>query len=462
MSAWPDAPLIRAFLRRAWNRLAMIAALRGATAGLAAATAWVALAWWSGWRPTVMMAGTMLAVVTGVAAAVRVVRRRDVPVQVEQRAPQCRNLLITAAELVDEPARVKPAMGALICREASGVISRLDLANLFPLTRGVATCAVLVAAWTATTTAALTRPLVAPRTTTSSARAAAITGVRIEVTPPAYTDQPTQSLQDPARIHALAGSRLHLQVSGSAASVTLETVGGRVALGRDGEQFAGDVVADADGYLAIEPAAADGSAGARRLIGLDVQPDRPPVVRVVKPGHDIFVSNDKLRIAIGVEAQDDLALASLKLTYTKVSGAGENLKFAEGELPLRIARANDRSWTADGDLSLAAFGLIPGDMLVYRGVAADKRPGATPIESDAFIVSMMSPGEVAADGFAVDDETRLLRAQPADDHSQDRTAVGASPDDGRRRGRRGGVEHRRRTAAGPRRVHLHDGRRTGG
>ena len=337
-----------------------------------------------------------------------VLDRHRVADRVERRAPECRNLLITTAELLDHPDRVRPAIGAFVCHETSQVLTRLDVGALFPaaprgrrvrrrrgpLDRRHARCVGQT----------LTRD---PRRPDSSSRPRPrrVTGIEIDITPPSYAALPASTLSDPARIEALAGSRIRLRVSADAATVTLETIGGRQTLVSDrAGRFTAELDADADGYLAIQPSAADGHAGARRLIGLDVTPDRAPVVRVVKPGHDLFLSSEQPRVPVGIEAQDDLGLASLKLTYTKVSGAGENLKFAEGELPLRLDRASDRAWTADGEIALATFGLIPGDMLVYRGVATDRRPGAAPVESDAFIISIVSPGEVAAEGFAVDDE----------------------------------------------------------
>jgi hypothetical protein len=42
-------------------------------------------------------------------------------------------------------------------------------------------------------------------------------------------------------------------------------------------------------------------------------------------------------------------------------------------------------------------------MVVYRGVARDRRPGAPASESDAFVVEVAAPGAVPAEGFAVDD-----------------------------------------------------------
>jgi hypothetical protein len=43
-------------------------------------------------------------------------------------------------------------------------------------------------------------------------------------------------------------------------------------------------------------------------------------------------------------------------------------------------------------------------MVVYRAVAADRRPGAPPSESDSYIAEVVAPGGVAAAGFALDPE----------------------------------------------------------
>lgn len=42
-------------------------------------------------------------------------------------------------------------------------------------------------------------------------------------------------------------------------------------------------------------------------------------------------------------------------------------------------------------------------MVVYRAVASDARPGAKPVESDAFIVEIVSVSEAMAEGFSIDD-----------------------------------------------------------
>ena len=164
------------------------------------------------------------------------------------------------------------------------------------------------------------------------------------------------------------------------------------------------MIADADGFIAIEPAASDGQPGVRRLIGFGVTADQPPRVRVTTPGRDLYFADANRTIDVAVEADDDLALDSLRLRFTKVAGSGENFTFTDGEAPLAVTRDNDRAWKARGSLKLDTLELAAGDMVVYRGVATDRRPGTTPVESDTFIVEILAPGAVAAEGFAMDDQ----------------------------------------------------------
>ena len=88
---------------------------------------------------------------------------------------------------------------------------------------------------------ALTVSLVARRPLTAAAAPAVIpadmvglTRVELRVQPPAYSGQTEHVLRDPSRVEALAGSRIQITVTASAASVALETLGGRQLLTASG------------------------------------------------------------------------------------------------------------------------------------------------------------------------------------------------------------------------------------
>ena len=63
-----------------------------------------------------------------------------------------------------------------------------------------------------------------------------------------------------------------------------------------------------------------------------------------------------------------------------------------------------RSWIARGTWQLDSLDLAPGDLVVYRAIATDKRPGAPPVESESYVLEVVTPGAIAAEGFAADDQ----------------------------------------------------------
>lgn len=406
MSAWPDAPVVQRFLARAARRAGYLTAARGAAEGLSVDIVFAVLGW-----PIRGSIGGAIALGLACAAAGAIARwlltnrgAVHAAAAIEKRTP-CLNLLVTAAELVNRPDRSRTAVGAVVLEDAARLTNRLDLAALFPIGGPVTVLAAVAGLWITATVFVAGRPVAPPASVVIAPDRVALAGVTVRVVPPAYARQPEQTLRDPSRVEALAGSRVQVAVTATAASVALETIAGRQQLTSSGDgTFSGDVIADADGFLAIEPAATNGEKGVRRLIGLGVTADGAPRVRVTTPGRDLFFADAQRSVDVAIEADDDLALESLKLRFTKVAGSGENFTFTEGETPLAIARTDDRTWNARGSLKLDALELAAGDMVVYRGVAADRRPGAPPTESDTFIVEILAPGSVAAEGFAVDDQ----------------------------------------------------------
>ena len=113
-----------------------------------------------------------------------------------------------------------------------------------------------------------------------------------------------------------------------------------------------------------------------------------------------------------VQATDDFGIRSLHLRYTKVSGSGEQFEFSEGEIPLAIDRVSPRDWRGAAGRALIEFGLKDGDMLVYRAVASDARPGAPAASSDAFFIEMSKLGIAAGDSFTLpQEETRYALSE---------------------------------------------------
>src|SRR5262249_34633711 len=187
-------------------------------------------------------------------------------------------------------------------------------------------------------------------------------------------------------IDALAGSRATIRVVNEQAP--------RVRINGQDVQVdaAGAVTAvlDASGYVSVE------GASVHRLLPLTVIPDVAPEVRILAPARDLRVADPRATIPVRALATDDLGLESLQLRYTIVSGAGEQFAFTEGSLPVQLARESPGAWKADGAIALGALKLEPGDALVYRAVASDRRPaGAGEASSDTYFVEIAGPGDAA-------------------------------------------------------------------
>lgn len=407
MRAWPDAGAVRDFLARARRRRALVAGLQGAAAGALAAALVMLVA-----RDGVIAAAVgAVVVVAGAAVRARQVSRSrpGVAYAVERAAPECRNIVITAAELIDRPERVRPEIGGRVCRDAARAAARLDLRRLFPAGRAASMFLAAVAMWAAAgwlATARPASPALLPATGDGGGPAGpSVVALTADIIPPDYAGRAAETLENPAELRALLGSRIRLRVSADAASISIARIEGTATVSRDETgTFSTEFEADRSGYVTVEPRAPDGTAGSPRLLTLVVEPDLAPRVRLTEPGQDLFLPDASSRLPVTVEAEDDLGLATLAVTYTKVTGSGENFDFVSGEVPLERSRPSTRAWTASGALDLGALDLEPGDMVVYRGVAADRRPGAPPVESDAFIVEILAPGEAAAAGFAIDDQ----------------------------------------------------------
>ena len=414
-----DAAVVRALLRAAERRLTISDLATGGAAGFAVAAGFAFVGWptrASGLSPLVV--GVLLAVLVGVATAV-VRRRRGLraPSAVERGAPASRNLLFTAGELANAP--VSDASGTKspaesyasrqVLANAARFAGAVNLASAVPLSGRIAGVMVAASLWIATVARATGGSLAGPALSVMPV----IDAVEFAVESPAYAAKPVRIVRNPDRLEVLAGSRIAIVVRTNGSAVSLLTLDTSRALIESAPgTFAGTFVAVADGFVAFEPRAAQGIVGARRLVGLSIVPDLDPRVSIVAPGRDLALPHGKRTIELAIDASDDIGLVTLKLRYTRVSGSGERFTFIEGEVPLNITRSSVGKWIARARWKLDTLALESGDMVVYKAVAADARPGAPSVESDAFIAEVASPGGVAAEGFSIDpDQKRYAISQ---------------------------------------------------
>ena len=385
-------------LGRAIARLRLRGALHAAVAGAVAAAAVIVVARLAQLSPA-MLALSGIATFVLMAGGIWVWRGRErtsdaAAVAFERSEPSLRNLVITAAQLTQTPGETRPYMRERVIAEAARQAGAIDVRTAVPLQRDV--LAVIAAAGVLAIAVAVSVPgsVLAPiakspnsQITTSPSHPS---DLLVDIVPPAYTGRPPLQLRNPTSIEALAGSIATVRPPQSAGAARIRVNGALVPGGPDGTA---QVTLVESGYLSV-----DGGA-VQHLVPLSVTPDRAPEVRIAVPGKDLRVPSASATIPIVAEASDDLALQSLELRYTIVSGTGEQFSFTEGSLPGSLTRASDRSWRVEAALSLSALKLEPGDALIYRAVAADRRPGAAgTAASDTFFVEVAGPGDVPLEG----------------------------------------------------------------
>jgi hypothetical protein len=407
MREWPESLVVVDLLARVTRLRLMQSVATGVAVGMAAGAALV-LVWLlnGGSVRVALLLGVAIAMVGGVIAWARATLTEAASADaIESKAPECRNVIVTAAALLKDPGHTPTTVCRVVMFDAARISRTLHPTTLLPWTRPAGRVVVAAAIFAA---AFLVKVPGAtdwlPSLATEASSAPVVSRVRLTVTPPAYSGLQAETLTNPERVAALAGSRVELDITGGGARMAVETVEGTTIVPRsDADVFTTSLAITADGFIAITPFDETDVAGPRRLIGITATPDRPPVPRVTLPGKDLFLREATAELPITVEATDDLALRSLTLVYTKVAGVGESFTFTEGETPLTLTRTSGRQWSGTGTLSLTALGLEVGDMVVYRAVAADARPGAKPVESDAFIVEIVSASDAMAEGFSIDD-----------------------------------------------------------
>lgn len=323
---------------------------------------------------------------------------------VERARPESRNVIVTAEELLRDPAACREAVRRRVFADAASAIAHVPPAQAVPMRGPAILCgaAVLALAGTwgglSTRTGAGIREAAAHLTEKVMRMSSGGPRISATITPPAYLRASVQSLEDPERIEAVAGSRLGLRITGS-------DLPWRVRLGPRPIEPTGtgngvdvEVELSESTYLAIESESS--TADARRLIPVIVTPDRAPTIVVDQPGKDLLFPDGTADVPISATATDDFGLRSLELRFTRVSGSGEQFSFEEGVLPLQLDRDSDRSWRGRASLALAGMDLDPGDAVVYRVVGADARPGQAGVaSSDTFFVEIAAPDQVTPAGF---------------------------------------------------------------
>jgi len=404
----PDARIVAA-VERVRARLRLRALLLGTASGGAAATAVAVIAMaFSLAAPIRLAAAGMAAVVVALwtLRATWTVTATRAAELIEGYA-SLDNLVVTAVALGEQPRPVPAEIRDAIVSQAAARLAGVDVTRVVTLRQPLAVMLAAAAGAAVVFSLGSTAIRLAPQSVAASlqARSRGIDRVTLHVTPPAYARRPAESIIDPVQISVVAGSRVRLIVASTADGVTVELAGlPPLTLASATDGFTGEWVADRSTAIAMRPAGGEGRDV--KFLSVIVVPDAPPAVRIPVPGKDLAIAGAKGRITVGVEAQDDLGLASLSVRFTKASGGGESLTFTEGDVPLTLTRTDDRHWNGRAAWVLDGLDLSDGDVLVYRAIVRDRNPNGSPVQSEQYLVEVGRLAGAVGSGFALPAEEK--------------------------------------------------------
>ena len=372
-----------------------------------------------GWGTAAAMLSRSIAAGVVIAAGVAAWRRRETTRaaavrRIERAYPASKNLFVSADEIAFGRLTTTDPVRERVFADAAEVAKTIALRAIDRGRRAIAAAAIAVLTiaiaamlpqWPkrVADAAAIVRSASNPRRAPLAGR------LRITATiqPPSYTGVTATTVDDPEQVRALEGSGLTIAVDADVDRITVVHDGASTTIDKAGGRFLYRTTVTKTGFLIVS---ADGAAG--HTMPIVVSADALPAVRLTSPGHDLVYGDGNPVVAFEARATDDYGLRSLTLHYTKVSGSGENFEFQDGEIPLDVKPANTRDWSGRAVRSIANLQLKDGDLLVYRAVASDQRPGDGSASSDSYIIEISRRGVAAGDAFTLpEEESRYALSQ---------------------------------------------------
>jgi hypothetical protein len=200
--------------------------------------------------------------------------------------------------------------------------------------------------------------------------------IDLEYRYPAYTGRQPETIENGGDIAALRGTLVTVRVTPTrpARSGRLVVEGGApVALTADSTGvLAGVLRVDKPGFYKVELEGPSGRMLPASLdYTIDVLDDRPPSVRVSKPGRDTKATAVE-EVFVEAVAEDDFGVSSLELLYS-VNGGPEQRRALAGS-----GGRGSRETSGSHTFLLEELKLEPGDVIAYYARATDNNRVGTP------------------------------------------------------------------------------------
>lgn len=193
-----------------------------------------------------------------------------------------------------------------------------------------------------------------------------LTGLRVDVFPPAYARKGSTSLDDPESVRALIGSRIVVTGTGAKDGIQAHLGDLSHSVGGSTSSWSTQLV------MPAKPAAltlTDRSYG--RVIVLEPQIDEVPKVVLLSPVRDTtFRKPQPLMVRLHAEGTDDVALTTGYFEYLITSGSGEIFTGRTITTP-PVDFGGARAGSLDATLDLASLKLAQGDVVSIRALVRD-------------------------------------------------------------------------------------------
>lgn len=194
--------------------------------------------------------------------------------------------------------------------------------------------------------------------------------IRLTYRYPDYAGRAPRTVTTPSgRIRALPGTEVEIETQArreiSEASLLVSHGSGdgapeRVAVEATGRQLRARLVANRSGRYRFSLITADGTLHEeRRGHAIEIEIDAPPTVKLLRPETSPLEVNERDRVPLTFEAEDDFALGEASVAWRVLRSD------REGRVRLTRAAAGLSRYKGTAQLDLEPLGLVPGDRVAY-------------------------------------------------------------------------------------------------
>ena len=189
-------------------------------------------------------------------------------------------------------------------------------------------------------------------------------GVRIRITPPAYTHTSTTVVTNAPAVKVMAGSSLQLLGDGSPEGVSVTLDDKPVTVSGDESSWSAQITpASPVGLLRMQ------HLSKQRLVVVETVADSAPRVTLTSPVRDTTLRTPRFRVSLSAETSDDIGLASGYFEYLIVSGSGE--AFNGRTVTSRVFHFDSRTGRMQTMLDFENHKIGAGDLVSVRAIVRD-------------------------------------------------------------------------------------------